>query len=188
MPHADPAALDLRPHRDTPSAAVRAIAVRARPAAGGLLQLEYVMEGDLARVRLAAQGPGGRADGLWRHTCFEVFVATAGSTEYLELNFAPCGQWAAYRFSDYREARSVLELSAPPQIRTHRAAGRLALAATVQSPALMRRAADRAALRLGLTAVVEEESGALSYWALSHPGARPDFHDRRAFSLELEVP
>ena len=27
--------------------------------------------------------------------------------------------------------------------------------------------------------------GTLSYWALGHPAARPDFHDRRGFLLRL---
>ena len=33
-------------------------------------------------------------------------------------------------------------------------------------------------------AVIEEESGAISYWALRHAG-KPDFHQASAFALEL---
>ena len=36
---------------------------------------------------------------------------------------------------------------------------------------------------LGLTMVVEEIDGRLSYWALSHPGEVADFHDRRSFLI-----
>jgi len=39
--------------------------------------------------------------------------------------------------------------------------------------------------RLGLSAVIEEESGALSYWALAHPPGRADFHHSDCFALEL---
>ena len=41
-------------------------------------------------------------------------------------------------------------------------------------------------LRLGLSVVIEAHDGALSYWALRHPQAKPDFHHAEAFALELE--
>ena len=37
-------------------------------------------------------------------------------------------------------------------------------------------------------AVVEETDGRLSYWALTHPAERPDFHHRDGFVLVLEGP
>ncbi|MDR0274459.1 MAG: hypothetical protein LBI48_03790, partial [Burkholderiaceae bacterium] len=43
-------------------------------------------------------------------------------------------------------------------------------------------------LRLGLAAVIETADGALSYWALSHPAARPDFHQRAGWTLRLATP
>ena len=43
-------------------------------------------------------------------------------------------------------------------------------------------------LRLGLCAVIEEESGVLSYWALKHRPGRPDFHHPDGFVLEIEAP
>ena len=45
---------------------------------------------------------------------------------------------------------------------------------------------DRAVLSLALAAVVEDEHGALSYWALKHPPGRPDFHHPDAFAAELD--
>lgn len=44
------------------------------------------------------------------------------------------------------------------------------------------------ATRLGLSAVVEENDGTKSYWALAHPGRRPDFHHAESFVLELSEP
>jgi hypothetical protein len=42
--------------------------------------------------------------------------------------------------------------------------------------------------RLGLSAVIEEASGRLSYWALTHPPGKPDFHHSDCFALELPAP
>jgi hypothetical protein len=33
--------------------------------------------------------------------------------------------------------------------------------------------------------VIEEGDGVLSYWALRHPAARPDFHHPEGFALEI---
>ena len=41
-------------------------------------------------------------------------------------------------------------------------------------------------LRLGLSAVVEDVDGILSYWALRHPSGKPDFHHTDAFALQLD--
>jgi hypothetical protein len=39
--------------------------------------------------------------------------------------------------------------------------------------------------RLGLSAVIEENGGRLTYWALAHPAARPDFHHPDGFAAAL---
>ena len=38
------------------------------------------------------------------------------------------------------------------------------------------------------TAVIEETGGVKSFWALSHPAAKPDFHDPACFTAELAPP
>ena len=43
-------------------------------------------------------------------------------------------------------------------------------------------------LRLGLSAVIEDDSGKLSYWALKHPSGKPDFHHPDTFVLEIAPP
>jgi hypothetical protein len=38
---------------------------------------------------------------------------------------------------------------------------------------------------LGLSAVLEENDGTKSYWALAHPGDKPDFHAPGCFAARL---
>ncbi|MEL6500167.1 MAG: hypothetical protein AAFQ23_02020 [Cyanobacteria bacterium J06623_1] len=40
-------------------------------------------------------------------------------------------------------------------------------------------------LDVGITTVIEDRAGKLSYWALSHPGTEPDFHRRDSFAIAL---
>ena len=41
------------------------------------------------------------------------------------------------------------------------------------------------AARIGLSAVIEEQDGTISYWALRHAAGKPDFHHPDGFAMEL---
>ena len=176
----------LSPFAADPASAVRGIDVRvARPAPGRLV-LDYELVGDLARLRVGAPGAAGDlseqpTDGLWRHTCMEVFVGHAPAGPYLEFNFAPSGQWAAYRFSGYRAGMAPLTGIRPPRIELRTQPEQLLLSAEVELPADL----AGAGLRLGIAAVVENDQGALHFWALRHACDRPDFHHPESFGFEI---
>ena len=131
-----------------------------------------------SRFVIAAAEEPSRADELWKTTCFEAFLREAGSDAYQEWNFAPSGQWAAYKFSDYREGMAELEVGAPPYIRVEDNLTWWTLGATISVEA-------GRAWNLGLSAVIEEKDGTKSYWALSHPSEKPDFHHPDCFIGQL---
>jgi hypothetical protein len=174
----------LASHPDTPCDAVRRLAVEVSRREGTTLALRYALEGDLGRLRISPEGPSHRADKLWQHTCFEAFVAATGTTGYIEFNFAPSTQWAAYRFGAYRAGMAAAELVRPPRLAVHPEQGSFVLDAIVELDTLpvMRRGSE---LRLALSAVIEDAQGHLSYWALKHPPGKPDFHHADGFDLAL---
>jgi len=145
------------------------------------LALRYRVESDADLLLVPALRTPRRADGLWRHTCFEAFVQPAQQDGYLEFNFSPSGEWAAYGFDQRRKGLRNLELPMPPGIDCTHGAGQLELRVTLRFDSL-----PVLPLRLGLTAVVEDRDGALAYWALRHPAGPPDFHDPESFTLRLE--
>jgi hypothetical protein len=159
--------------------------------ADGHLALAYRLSGEIDGLLFPAPQPSCRADSLWEHTCFEVFIAVGGDAAYHEFNFSPSGQWAAYAFSGYRQrdAAGGLQLASTssPHIVTRRFADRLELDA-ILSPDLLPSGAAAGTLQLGVSAVVEAADGRRTYWALRHATARPDFHRRDAFTLELAAP
>jgi hypothetical protein len=170
----------LRVHPGAPSAA--AIAVEsAAERRGALLQLTYVVTGDLGALYLPPTGAPTRADELWRRTCFEAFVRPGADEAYFEFNFAPTRWWAAYSFDRYREGMAVAGDIVPSQIEAHTHADRFELHVELE---LATWPAD-GAWRLGLTAVIEELNGEKSYWALAHPPQKPDFHHPDGFVLKL---
>ncbi len=171
-------------HPETRRDAVSGIAVEARLETAATLVCSYSLHGDLARVRLTDEGAGRSAEGLWEHTCFEAFIGVQGARGYYEFNFSPTLDWAAYRFTDYRVGMAPATLSQPPGLHVHRSSDRLQLTATLHLRGLAP-LCTAPALRLAMAAVIEDQLGALSYWALEHPPGRPDFHHPENFTIEL---
>lgn len=174
-------------HPGTSSQAVYGVEASVSWTGDGTLALSYALSADVARLRIPPPRPPRRGDCLWQHTCFEAFVSVKGSSAYHELNFAPSGEWAAYTFDKYREGTSLLEQGLDPKITVRSAEKTLELDALVRLDRLPR-IVSQTRLRLGLSAVIEEENGRLSYWTLKHPPGNPDFHHPDAFALELEPP
>ena len=151
-----------------------------------ILRIDYQLVADLGESPTAllvpptAEQPS-RRDGLWEHTCLEAFVAASDGDPYWELNLAPSGDWAVYRFDGYRSGQQSPPLQRPPFTTSTRQDG-LDLQLRWPLPAELA-AAGR--LSLGITAVLEQRNSAISYWALHHPGPEADFHLREGFTLEL---
>ena len=171
-------------HASTHSDATYCVAAHAELKASATVVFRYLLRAEISRLRIPPAQSLARADGLWRHTCFEAFIMAPGTAGYYEFNFAPSRQWALYRFDAYREGMSPADLESPPELCVRRFDDSLEVDAAVHLHDLIAlRGAPR--LLLGLSAVVEEESGTLSYWALKHPSGKPDFHSPDGFVLEL---
>lgn len=170
------------PHPALPPGPAQAVEVSVAPAGGELLSFLYTLSGQQDRIRIPARRASARADELWRHTCFEAFLRSPGETCYRELNFSPSGEWAAYRFDGYRAGMAVDPELEVPQLEIRSTGGVLEMRAQVRLSGLLSAAP---ALAVALAAVVESIDGTLSYWALRHAGAKPDFHHPEGFMLEL---
>ena len=152
------------------------------------VRLRYTLRGDTSALRIPSPAAPVPTDGLWRHTCFEAFVAAHGETAYREFNFSPSSEWAALRFSGERErdhASEERERVLLTPLLAHTTPRTLTLTVRVPATALPR---SPAMLSLGVSAVVEERDGRLSYWALHHPHEHPDFHHRDGRTLVLAAP
>ncbi|HEV2745993.1 MAG TPA: DOMON-like domain-containing protein [Allosphingosinicella sp.] len=174
---------DLLPHPDSPCPAVTRIAVEALRPRPGALVLDYALSGAVGGLLIPPAAAPARADGLWRHSCFEAFVRATPGGGYHEFNFAPSTQWAAYRFGGYRSGMEEAAI-APPRIEARATPGGYRLRASLDLGGLADLPAD-GPWQIGLAAVIEEAGGRRSWWALAHPPGRPDFHHSDCFALEL---
>ena len=130
----------------------------------GALRISFRIDGEIGRLRLPAAAMALRADGLWQHSCLEAFLRADGADSYHEFNFSPSGAWAAYRFAGRRAGRTSPVMTAPA-MQIERTAGSFGLSAVLplaELPDLAR----ASTIHAGIAAVIEDEHGTLSYWAL----------------------
>ena len=176
------AAFTLAPHPQSLCWAIREIDVVVGKAARGGLTLTFGLTGDISSLRIPDSRSSRRGHELWRHTCFELFVMAEDGPGYREFNFSPSGEWAVYEFRGYRVG-GELDIALTPGIQVRKTMNRLELDAVIPSDYLP----SSRVIRMGLSAVVEDAEGALSYWALRHPPGKPDFHHADAFAFQMEL-
>ena len=170
--------LALMPHPTTPAPLGCSLRARWFWSKQGGLVLDYRLVAPRRALIIPPGASATRVDGLWRHTCCEAFIGIRGETGYREFNFAPSGQWALYAFSDYRAPLAPPAVTDPadaPSCHCQRRRHFWRLRARIPA-ALLPEVVSGRNWELGLTAVVEDAGGRLSYWALCHPAAAPDFH------------
>ncbi|MEO0925872.1 MAG: DOMON-like domain-containing protein [Cyanobacteria bacterium J06643_13] len=145
------------------------------------LQIEYNLKGqELVIVPQAA--PPVRQFDLWEHTCCEFFLGILNSSKYWEFNLSPAGHWNVFRFDNYRQ--NIAEEMAFERLpfKVSKLGEVLQLRLQLDLDKIM---TAEQSLNVGITTVIEDRAGKLSYWALSHPGTEPDFHRRDSFAIAL---
>jgi hypothetical protein len=171
----------LHSHPHSPCPAVQAIGASVEQVNEVTLRLVYTLAADCSLLVIPEPKAAVRADGLWKHTCFELFMRRAGEPGYVEYNFSPSGAWAAYRFRGYRELAEDQDNHPVPELNVVRAPGQLEMVVTLD---LKQALPHNGQLQLGLAAVIEASDGGLSYWAQKHATDKPDFHHPDSFVHE----
>ena len=147
------------------------------------LSLDFLVAGAMTEIDIPAQaGLPLRKDSLWEQTCFEMFVCPKGSSRYWEFNLSPSGHWNVYRFSVYREGMCEEPAFESLPFSTSRRDSSFSLSLEIEPARFIE--ADRQIL-VGISAVIRAKDGGTSFWALTHCGSKPDFHNRESFIVEL---
>ncbi|WP_308419259.1 DOMON-like domain-containing protein [Tsuneonella deserti] len=172
----------MKAHPAHPPARVSAIEARVIGFDADWLRVRWRIE-DAHSLVVPAFAGRGRADELWRATCFELFLRPVGGEAYVELNLSPSERWAAYEFTGYRDGMSDRPASREPDCTMRQGSSFAIFDAAIPRDVLPALPASA-----NFTAVIEEHGGVVSYWAITHPEAKPDFHDQSCFVAELAPP
>lgn len=163
---------------------------RSPAAAQGLntsvLTLNYFFSGVTEEVRWPdLKANPARKDNLWQSTCLEFFIGAKQCKRYVELNFCPSGDWAAYVFADYRQGRIDPDFGAPVIRQHHNGVGLSVCVPWSALQGLLGAGNQVKDYIFAITACVQE-GDAQSFWSHAHTADQPDFHDHSLY-LSLEA-
>lgn len=172
---------DLICHPDTPTRAVSAVRATVERESGNRLVVSWTLQGNRGVLLPRWSMTPERRDELWKDTCFELFARRGEGPAYLEFNVTTLRHWAAYAFDTYRDGMRDLH---PARItfQPHNGTGDLAVLIDLTGVGEL---AGEGLLKLGISAVLKDERGKVSYWALAHPPGKPDFHHAACFAAVL---
>jgi hypothetical protein len=143
--------------------------------------ISYKLSGELAAIDLGRGEPNhARVMKLWEKSCFELFIKTK-EDNYIEFNFSPEFEWNCFYFS--KKGDPLVEYARVDSVKTE----------ILLSLDVFHLIAEldknkfpdgffQGQLQAGITSVIKEKNGKVSYWALSHHDTRPNFHDFRSFN------
>lgn len=151
--------------------------------ADGGLRLAYAIHGLNIDLRVPTPHAPAPHEALWQTTCCELFLGPTGQSSYREFNFSPSGQWAAYDFDDIRQRSSRPAALPAPRIDFSRSEDLMTLCVALPRAALP----PAQALRIAVSVVLQTNDSNYGYWALMHPGAKPDFHHPAGFVLRHDA-
>ena len=178
----------LKPHPLSPPRTDFIVKVGAsRRANGHYLVLTFYVYGDFDAITWHAPEAVGRAEELWKHSCFEAFIGGVGAADYAEINLAPGRKWASYAFDHYREGMRQafdIKIARMDFYKRDLSVKRVEMQVLLELPG---RFAD-ISWQIGLSTIIEETDGTKSYWALAHAPGPPDFHNRDCWTARLPAP
>lgn len=126
-----------------------------------------------------------RITGLWEKTCFELFIKNE-IDQYVEFNFSPSFEWNCFYFDKSGDALKELGKMQAPVSDILFSEDHLLHFSVIKKDLFPDGFFDSVhSLNVGITAVIKEKTGALSYWALSHEDSRPNFHHFNSFKYKF---
>ncbi|MEH2347711.1 MAG: DOMON-like domain-containing protein [Nostoc sp.] len=150
---------------------------------GNKLAIRYMLEGDLKEIAIfPPSNTPSRKHELWKNTCFEFFLGIKNSAQYWEFNLSPAGHWNVYRLDRYRQGMQEETAFKNLAFNVQNQADGLALGLDVDLDKIV---SVNQVIEVAITTVIKHRDGEVTYWALTHRGAKADFHLRDSFIIEL---
>lgn len=144
------------------------------------IYISYKLSGALNSIDMGEGNPKhARVLKLWEKTCFELFMKDEKNS-YIEFNFSPDFEWNCFYFEKKGDALAEYKRMELVKFDILFSNEVVNVIVELQKKMFPDHFFD-GKLCVGITSVLKEKSGALSYWALSHHDIRPNFHDFKSF-------
>jgi hypothetical protein len=149
----------------------------------GMLKITFILSDPLNLIIIPAPAKKPlRKNRLWEQTCFEFFIKTKDADPYWEFNLSPSGDWNIYRFEKYRTGMAEETAFSTLPFRVTHPSDSLKMILEININIFF---PPDQPLNVGISAVIKNNHGEITYWALAHPGPKPDFHLKDSFCLGL---
>lgn len=143
--------------------------------------ISYKVQGELPAIDLGEGHPHhARVIKLWEKSCFELFMKNA-EDNYIEFNFSPEFEWNCFYFAKKGDALAEYARMDLVKVDILLSLDVFHLIVELDKKKFPENF-FKGQLNAGITSVIKEKNGKLSYWALSHHDTRPNFHDFRSFT------
>jgi hypothetical protein len=146
--------------------------------------ISYKVCGELAAIDLGEGHPNhARVMKLWEKSCFELFIKTKEDS-YIEFNFSPEFEWNCFYFS--KKGDALVEYARMDSVKFDILLSLDVFHLIVEID--KKKFPDgffQGPLQAGITSVIKEKNGKISYWALSHEDIKPNFHHFDSFKYKF---
>ncbi|MDF5712210.1 MAG: DOMON-like domain-containing protein [Nostoc sp. S4] len=147
------------------------------------LSICYTLTGNLKEIAIPPpSNTPSRKHQLWEGTCFEFFLGIKNSQKYWEFNLSPAGHWNVYCFDGYRQGMQEETALTILPFHVYIQANKLVLTLKMDLDKII---LPEQIIEVAITTVIKYIDDGVTYWALTHRGAQPDFHLRDSFIVEL---
>lgn len=145
------------------------------------LIVNYKIKGDLSSIDLGPLNESSnRIIGLWKKSCFELFLRSGNPQEYLEFNLSPNGDWNCFIFNEeineLTEYNELLKIDFTANLKDDEFTLELSIDRN-DLPVIHR---DFQNVEFSTTSVLLINDGdevfKESFWAINHCDTRPNFH------------
>ena len=148
------------------------------------LFISYKLQGSLPEIDLGVGHPKhARVIKLWEKSCFELFIKTE-KNQYMEFNFSPDFEWNAFYFEKKGDPLKEFEKMNSVKMDILLSLEVFHLIVEIDKKKFPE-GFFQGELTAGVTSVIKNKKGGLSYWALSHADTRPNFHHFDSFKYKF---
>jgi hypothetical protein len=153
------------------------------------LFLSFSLKGNLGSLDLEEGTPKKmRVMKLWEKTCFEFFIKNERDS-YMEFNFSPCFEWNCFYFEKKGNPLKEYAPMERPKTDILNSMDHFLLMVEIKKDffpeGFFAGATNLTNICAGITGVIKEKNGNLSYWALAHADTRPNFHHFDSFKYKF---
>ena len=145
--------------------------------------VSFRIQKNLAQVDLGNSTPHkARILKLWEKTCFELFIKNK-SDQYIEFNFSPNFEWNCFYFNKQGDPLREWENMPRPESDILLSAEHFFMFVNIKKEFFPKGFFEKnRKLSAGITCVIKDKLGDISYWALAHTDmTRPNFHHFDSF-------